>query len=188
MRPPVPPPRQIAARFRPEQWRHRCWSRQTKVGQASNKKVREAYKRALDVMKSRQWLRLELNTNKNIIERQILGHFDESASFQPMKTRILEEHMRTQWVLLHEGMICSEGNDVTMTRVVLDTSRAHPTVVDCHQVRSLSEETLKDVLMEEVNAIQKQNMVVSKFLDAHNNPRWLLNNTQCFFTFSDGST
>ena len=57
-----------------------------KVFQATNKEVRDADKQTLNVMQSRQWLRLVLNTDKEIIERQTLGHFDASESFQPMKT------------------------------------------------------------------------------------------------------
>ena len=37
--------------------------------------------------------------------------------------------------------------------------------------------------MEEVNVIQKLDRVVNKLLDAHNNARWLSNETQCVDLF-----
>ena len=78
-------------------------------------------------------------------------------------------------------MICSEGNGGTVTRVVLDTARDHPTVAYDLQVRSLSEDTLKEVWMEEVKAIRHQNSAVNKLLDAHNNPLWLSNRIRMFY-------
>ena len=53
---------------------------------------------------------------------------------------------------------------------MLDTFRAHTTVVYGLQVRSLSEETLKDALMEEVKAIQTHHRAVNKLPNAHKQP------------------
>ena len=91
-----------------------------KVKQGTAKDVREAYKKALDTMQTKEWLRLGLNADKKIMERPTLRRLDRSASFQPTKTRHFEDHMRTMHTMVHEGELVSNLNTGTMIRVVLD--------------------------------------------------------------------
>ena len=144
------------------------------------KDVKQAYHEALTVMKTAEWLRLGLNTDKKMIEKVTLRRFDTAASFQPMKTRILEEHMRTQWTMVHQGGLVSQANGGTMTRVVLETMRDNPTVVYGLRVRKVTEEMLLDELQVEMAALQRQSRVVNKLCEEACNLDYLMNKTQCF--------
>ena len=104
-----------------------------------SKEIRNAYTKAMDSFSDPIWARIGLNSDKKVVERVTARHFDESSSFQPMKTRILEEHMRTIWFTFHTGMVAADLNDGTLTRVVLDTIRTAPAIQYGQKVVSMSE-------------------------------------------------
>ena len=151
-----------------------------KVKKDTTAEVREAYKKTLDVMNTQELLRLGLNTDKKIIERLTLRRFDTSASFQPTKADILQNHMRSQWAMVHQGGLVSELNGGTMTRVVQETIRDNPTVSYGLKVRALSEDSLVETLKVEVEAWQRQSRVVNTLSEEHNNNDYFMNNNSCF--------
>ena len=156
----------------------KLWAERSEQG--PDQKIRQAYRQTLDSMKSREWLRVGLNTDKKIIERNTLRHFDKSSAFLPMKARILEEHMQTQHVMIHEGMLCDAENEGTMTRVVLDTLRDHPAVLYGHnRIRALSEDCLTSILSEEMKLLQRQSRVVHQLMELHNRDYVLANQAKC---------
>ena len=144
------------------------------------KDVKEAYVEALTVMKTGEWLRLGLNTDKKMTEKLTLRRFDAASSFQPMKTRILEDHMRTQWTMISQGGLVSQNNGGTMTRVVLETIRDNPTVIYGQRVRKVTEEMLLGELQVEMGALQRQARVINKLCEEACNLDYLMNKTQCF--------
>ena len=145
-----------------------------------SKEIRSAYTKTMDSFSDSIWARIGLNSDKKVVERVTARHFDESGSFQPMKTRILEDYMRTIWYTFHTGMVAADLNDGTLTRVVLDTIRTAPAIQYGQKVVSMSEKGFLEAMPKELERIQNQNKATFKILEQHNCPKWFINKSQCF--------
>ena len=142
--------------------------------------VQQAYTRALDTMQTPQWVRVGFNSDTEIMERKALRRFDSTHSFLPMKTRILQNHKQTAWVMVHEGGLISKSNSGTMTTIVIDTIRDNPRFEYGEHILAISDESLEATLTEELKALQRQSRATNQLLDEHNNPEYMMNRSQCF--------
>ena len=151
-----------------------------RINKSSTLEILQAYTQTLDKMQTSQWLRVGLNADKKIIERQTLRRFDSGSAFLPMKTRILQKHMETMWAMVHEGGLISDKNTGTITTVVIQTIRDNPKFQYGEHILALSDESLDAKLEAELKALQRQSRATNKLLEEHNNPEYMMNKSQCF--------
>ena len=151
-----------------------------RVNKGTTTEVKLAYTRTLDMMTTGACLRVGLNADKKIMERQTLRRFDHTTSFLPMKTRILQEHQGTVWAMVHEGGLVSTSNTGTMTTIVVETIRDNVRIEYGSGILALSNESLETALEEEMKALQRQSRATNKLLDEHNNESYMMNKAQCF--------
>ena len=151
-----------------------------RINKSSTPEILQAYTQTLDKMQTSQWLRVGLNADKKIIERQTLRRFDSGSSFLPMKTRILQKHMETMWAMVHEGGLISDKNTDTITTLAIQTIRDNPKFQYGEKILALSDESLDAKLEAELKALQRQSRATNKLLEEHNNPEYMMNKSQCF--------
>ena len=151
-----------------------------RINKSSDREILQAYTQTLDKMQTSQWLRVGLNADKKIIERQTLRRFDSGCSFLPMKTRILQKHMETMWAMVHEGGLISNKNIGTITTVVIQTIKDNPKFQYGEHILALSDEFVDAKLEAELKALQRQSRATNKLLDEHNNPEYMMNRAQSF--------
>ena len=125
-------------------------------------------------------MRVGLNTDKKIMERQTLRWFDHTTSFLPMKTRIFQKHQERVWAMVHEGGLVSQSNTGTMTAIVVQTIRDNVRIEYGSGILAISDESLEAALEEEMKALQRQSRATNKLLDEHNNESYMMNKTQRF--------